>query len=105
MTWCLAGIVLVFVDAQHDGQVLALGRGGDDDLLGPALGDVVLGAQDNLALLVDAVLLDGEDAGGLDDDLDAQVAPGQLAGIGFFEDLDRLAVDDQCHPRQPQPCR
>ncbi len=37
MTWWLAGIVAVLVDAQHDGDVLVLGRGGDDHLLGPAL--------------------------------------------------------------------
>ena len=36
----------------------------------------------------------GEETGGLDDDLDAQVAPGQLGGVAVGEDLDVLAVDD-----------
>ena len=35
MMWCLAGVVLLVVDAHDDGDVLALGRGGDDDLLRP----------------------------------------------------------------------
>ena len=35
----------------------------------------------------------GEEAGGLDDDVDAEVPPGDVAGVAFGEDLDRLAVD------------
>ena len=35
-----------------------------------------------------------EPTGGLDDDVDAQVAPGQLGGLLLGEDLDLLAVDD-----------
>ncbi len=87
--------VLVLVHAHDDGEVFALRRSGDDDLLGAAAGDVVLGALHGLALLVDAVLLDGKEAGRLDDDLDAQVAPGDAAGIGFLECLDLAAVDQQ----------
>ena len=37
----------------------------------------------------------GEEAGRLDDDLDAGVAPGDLRRVALGEDLDRLAVDDE----------
>ena len=37
----------------------------------------------------------GEDARGLDDDVDAQVAPRQVGRVALAEDLDLLAVDDQ----------
>ena len=81
MIVCLAGVVLVVVDAHDDGDVLVLGRGRDDDLLG-AVVDVRLG-------LVGV----GEEAGRLDDDVGAQVAPGQLGRVALGEGLDRLAVD------------
>ena len=58
-------VVLVVVDAEHDGEVLVLGRRGDDDLLGTGV---------EVALGLGGV---GEDAGGFDDDVDAQVAPRQ----------------------------
>ena len=61
----LAAVVLVVVDAEHDGDVLVGGRRGDDDLLG---------ARVQVALGLGGV---GEDAGGLDDDVDAQVTPRQ----------------------------
>ncbi len=89
------GVILVIVHAHDDGEVLAFGRRGDDDLLSAAPGDVVLGALHYLALLVDAVLLDGEQAGGFHDDVHAQIAPGDLARIGFLEGLDFLAVNHQ----------
>ncbi len=57
-------IVLVFVDAQHDGQVFAFRRSGNDDLLGAAGSDVVDCTLDGLALFIDAVFLDGEQTGG-----------------------------------------
>src|SRR5882757_8577331 len=41
----LRAVVLVVVGAQHHGQVLALGRGGDDDLLGAALVHVLAGGR------------------------------------------------------------
>ena len=63
----LVGVVLVEVDAEADRDVLALGRRGDDDLLRAAV--EVLGG----------VLAVGEEAGRLDDDVDAEVAPRQLA--------------------------
>ena len=37
ITWCLRGVVGVVVHAEHDGEVLALGRRADDDLLGARL--------------------------------------------------------------------
>src|SRR5690606_37210942 len=74
-------VVLVVVDAHDDGQVLALGRGGDDDLLGAGL-EVLLG-----------VLGLGEEAGGLDDDVHAEVAPGQLGRVALGERLHGDAAD------------
>src|SRR5690606_8314044 len=53
----------------------------DDDLLGAA-GDVLA-----------SVSSVGETTGRLDDDVDAQVAPGEVGGIALFEDLDGLATD------------
>ncbi len=76
-------VVQAVVDAHHDGDVLALRGAGDDDLLRAGLD--VLGGQ--LAGL--------EDAGGLDDDVDAELAPGQVLGLAVGEDLDRMAVGDE----------
>src|SRR5690606_24875401 len=36
----------------------------------------------------------GEEAGGLDHDVDTQVAPGQVCRVAVLENLDGLAVDD-----------
>jgi hypothetical protein len=74
-------VVLVEVDAQHHRDVLAAGRRRDDDLLGARI--EVLGS--SLAL--------GEEAGGLDDDVDAEVAPRQVGRITLGQDLEQLAVD------------
>ena len=82
MMWCCRGVVGLLVDAHDEGRVVARGGGGDDDLLG-AGGDVLPG-----------VLRLGEAAGRLDDDVDAEVAPGEVGGVALFEDLDGLAVDD-----------
>ena len=60
----------------HDRDVLVGGRRGDDDLLGACF-QVTLG--------LGGV---GEDAGGLDDDVDAEVTPRQ--GGGALLDLERL---------------
>ena len=86
----LGRIVLVLVDAQHHGQVFAFGGGRDDDLLGATSGDVVDRALDGLALLVDAIFLDGEQAGRLDHDVDAQVTPLDGGRVRLLEDLDLL---------------
>ena len=72
---------LVEVDAERDGDVLALGRRGDQDLLGPGL--EVLGG----------VVALGEQAGGLDDDVGAEIAPRQVRRVALGQDPDRVAVD------------
>jgi hypothetical protein len=64
-------VVLVEVDPEHDRDVLALGRRGDDDLLGPCL--QVLGR----------VLTSGEEAGRLEDDVDAEVGPRQVGRVAL----------------------
>ena len=77
----LRGIVLVFVDAEDEGDVFVGGGSGDDDFLdGRAEMGLGLGRV-------------GEVAGGLDDDLRAYVCPGQLGGIALGPDLDLFAVD------------
>jgi hypothetical protein len=64
------------------GEVLAGGGRGDDDLLGARV--EVLGGR--VAL--------GEQPGGLDHDVDAEVFPRQLGGVAYGEALEALAVDD-----------
>ena len=91
----LGGIVLVFVDAQHDSQVFAFSGSGNDDLLGAARGDVIDCTLDGLALLVDAVFLDGEQTSQLDDDVNAQIFPHDGGRVGFLEDFDFLPIDQK----------
>ena len=81
MTLCLAGVVLVFVDAEDDGDVFVGGGSGDDDFLNG-------GAEVRLGL--GGI---GEVAGGLNDDLSSYFGPGKLGGIALGEDLDLFAVD------------
>jgi hypothetical protein len=69
------------VHAHHDGEVLVLGRSRDDDLL-RAAGDV--GAR------LRGV---GEQPGRLDDDVGAEVGPGQGTRVALGEGLEGLAVD------------
>ncbi len=76
-------VVATFVHAEDDRDVLALCRGTDDHLL--CAGRDVCGG------LVGV----GEQARRLEDDVDAEVAPGQSRGIFLLEDLDLAAVDDQ----------
>ena len=74
-------IVLVVIDAHDDGDVLVLGGSRDQDLLracfqvGLGLGGI------------------GEEAGGLDDDVNPQLAPGKVRRILLGECLDLLATD------------
>ncbi|BDZ50616.1 hypothetical protein GCM10025867_28570 [Frondihabitans sucicola] len=78
----IGGIVGALVDTEDDRRVVTGGRSRDDDLLGSR---------------VDVLLRVGglrEETGRLDDDLDAELAPGQVRGVALFEDADRLAVDD-----------
>jgi len=71
------------VHAHHDGDVLASGRGRDDNLLCPRLemGPGFRGIR--------------EKPRALDDDPDPFVIPGDLRGVAVGEALDRPAVDDQ----------
>ena len=46
----------------------------------------------------------GEEAGRLDDDVDAEVAPRQRGGVALGEDLELVAVDDEAVVRRPRPC-
>ena len=79
----LGGVVFAVVHAHDHGDVLTLGRSGNDDLLG-AGGDVALG-----------FFSVGEQTGRLDDDLDAQLGPGELGGSLGGDNEDLLAVHDE----------
>jgi hypothetical protein len=56
-------------------------RSGDDDLLGASV-------QVSLSLC-----LGGVEAGALEDDVDAELAPRQVVGVSLLVDLDGLAVN------------
>ena len=75
-------VVQAVVHAHHDGDVFIRGGGGDQDLLGAGV-DVLLRGSSL-----------GEEAGGLDDDVNAELAPGQVGGIALGENLDDVAVDN-----------
>ena len=75
-------VVALFVDAEDDRDVLVLGRRADDHLLGAGI-DV----RPRLRGI-------GEDAGALEDDVDAEVAPRQGGRVALGEDLDLAPVDD-----------
>ena len=79
MTWWL-GRQLVVVDAHDDGEIGAVGRGGDDDLLGAGL-EVFRGG---LAL--------GEDAGAFERDVDPELFPRQLRRVALGGDADLAAA-------------
>ena len=82
MMWWRSGSYVVLVDAHDEGGVL-VGRGRrDQHLLGAGLD--VLARVGRLR----------EEAGRLDDDVDAELAPRQVRGVALRERLDRLAVDD-----------
>ena len=75
-------VIALFVDAEDDRDVLALGRGADDDLLGAGI---------DMRPRLRGI---GEDAGALEDDVDAEVAPRQGGRVALGQDLDLAAVDD-----------
>ena len=84
----LGCVVLVFVDAEDEGDVFVGGGSGDDDFLyGRAEVSLGLGGI-------------GEVAGGLDDDLRAYISPGQLCGVALGPDLDLFAVDGDVSRRR-----
>ena len=68
------------VHAHDDGDVFALGRARDDDLLGTSVD--MLGSKFTRL----------EDAGGFNNDVDAELAPGQVLGIALAEHLGGMAV-------------
>jgi hypothetical protein len=76
----LRGIVHLVVDAQHERNVGALGGRRDDDLL-RAGGDVLRGGG--------AI---GEEAGRLEDDVDAKRPPAQFGRVSLREDLELVAL-------------
>jgi hypothetical protein len=81
----LGGVVLVVVHAHHDGEVVVLGGGADEHLLG-ARGEVGRG-----------LLLVGEEAGALEHHVDAELLPGELFRVLSPSDLD-LVVDHLMKP-------
>ncbi len=78
----LGGVVLLFVDAEHHREVHVLGRGADEHLLRAGI-DVRLG-----------LVAIGEEAGRLEDDLNAEIGPGKLGGVLLSVDQDLLTVND-----------
>ena len=83
ITWCRGRVVLAVVDPDDEGGVGVGGRRGDEHPAGPAL-EVGGG-----------VVPRSEAPGGLDDHVDAQLAPRQRLGVALGEHPDALAVDDQ----------
>ena len=77
-------IVLVVVHAHDEGAVDVLTGSGEDNLLSASL-DVCL-----------CLAAFGEETGGLEDYVNAQVLPGEVLGVTLSEDLDFLAVNNQC---------
>ena len=74
-------VVVLVVDTHDEGAVLVGGRGRDDDLLGATV---------DVGVRLGGV---GEEAGRLDDDVGAHVAPGDVGGVLLGEDLDGGATD------------
>ena len=72
----------VVVDVIYDGGQVVAGRSGDNDLLGAGI-DVSL-----------SLSLGGVETGALQDDVNTQLAPGQLGSVGLGVDGDLLAVDN-----------
>ena len=81
MMLCLAGIVLVLVDAENEGDVFVGRRSGDDDLLD---------GRAEVSLRLGRI---GKVAGRFNDDLRAHISPGKLGGVAFGPHLDLFAVD------------
>ena len=69
------------VDVVNNGGQVFASRSGDDDLLGASV-DVGL-----------SLLLAGVEAGALEHDVNVEVAPRKVVGVGLLVDLDGLAID------------
>ena len=74
-------VVQLVVDAHHDGDVVVGGRRGDDDLLGAGV---------DVRVRLGGV---GEEAGGLDDHVGADLAPLEVAGVALGVRRDLLVTD------------
>ena len=77
----LGGVEVLVVDAHHEGGVDARGGGRHDHERGAAL-EVQPG-----------LLARGEEAGGLDHHVDAEVAPRQILGVAHLQHLEGVAGD------------
>ena len=74
-------VVVAVVDAHDEGAVNVLAGSGDDDLLGAGL---------DVGLSLGSI---GEQTGGLDGDVNAEILPREVLRVTLAEDLDLLAVD------------
>ena len=79
----LGRIVFAVVDAQNEGQVRIRGGSGNEHLLGAGF-----------KVLLGGVTL-GEQAGGFQNDVYAQLLPGKVGGVAFHGDEDLVTVNDQ----------
>ena len=70
------------VDVVNDGGQIVAGRSGDNDLAGACV-DMRL-----------SLGLAGVEAGALEDDVNAELAPGQIGSVRHLVDDDLLAIDD-----------
>ncbi len=89
----LARIVVAIVNAQHQRDVFIGRRRGDDRFLSAGI---------EMRAYLRAV---GENPGGFDDDVDAELFPRQAGGIFLIEHGDGLAVDLHRRRRRIRPCR
>jgi len=85
-------IVFIFIHAQDNCQILALGRCRNDDFLGSSALDVRVCA--NFACSRVALGI-SEDAGAFKNDIHAEIFPRQLARIFFGKNFDFGAIDYQ----------
>ena len=75
-------VVILVIHTNNEGAILVLRRSGDDDLLGATV---------NVGLGLGCI---DEEAGGLDDDIDTEIAPRKISRVALSENLDFLAIND-----------
>ena len=88
-TLCVLRVEVGVVDAHHERAVGAVGRGRDDDERGAGVevgGGLVPG---------------GEEAGRLDDEVDAEVGPRQLGRVADLQHLQLVVADLDAVLRRP----